>query len=55
MKNKCYRCGNEAVIETIEGWLLCSGCESLYNSIENNNKEERTKEDFENEIKRYAK
>jgi len=55
MKNKCYRCGNEAVIETIEGWLLCASCECLYNNIVNEPTEEKTMKEFKSEFKEYAK
>ena len=49
---RCLRCGNKAEVETIEGWLLCSGCECIYNNIINEPLEERTLKDFEGEFKK---
>jgi hypothetical protein len=49
--NKCLRCGNIAEVETIEGFLLCSSCESVYNNIINEPLEKRTLKDFKKEMK----
>ncbi|MGV9141698.1 MAG: hypothetical protein ACOC1X_02060 [Promethearchaeota archaeon] len=48
--NKCDRCGDEAEVETIEGFNLCSGCDSVRLSYINNPEEEKTLEDFKKEI-----
>jgi hypothetical protein len=50
MKDYCDRCGQEAVAETIEGWCLCGGCESIYNNILNEPSEEKTMEEFQKEV-----
>jgi hypothetical protein len=49
---KCDRCNLEkAEIETIEGFNLCSGCDSVRLSCIDNPYEERDLEDFIEEVK----
>jgi hypothetical protein len=49
---KCDRCNlEEAEIETIEGFHLCSGCESVRLSCINNPYEEMSLKDFIKEVK----
>jgi len=50
---KCVRCGQKAIVETIEGWFLCSGCESIYNNIKNEPLETKTLTEFKKEIRRF--
>lgn len=47
---KCNRCGEEAEVETIEGWYLCSSCECTYNDILNEPTEEMTMKEFKEEF-----
>ena len=47
----CMNCGNDAEVETIEGFILCSSCESTYNNIINEPRESLTMSEFEKGFK----